>query len=478
MWCTVPLDFAGRRSAEGSRWVGPRRNISAVTQERLTRHELSWLLAQEARGAAKTLRDEVVKVHALSEPAPAPVGTTLDALDDAIEMLSALNTGARGKPRRGRIDLAALIYEVAPNARLAIEPGAGTEVFGDEADLRRMVNLLVTQASAGASQPEVRIRRQEDSVRISVDLGPEIAATGELERRWLSRMATRHGGRFELEGGTQSILLQADGASDQREVHELRQELKQAQELGEAYARELAAVLAGGEIRSEPPPEHSAAGATRFDALRGAALAFERILKGVLEALRGDLALAHKLDTSSELSQSLSRRLAHVSELAADLSPITAASSAEPAGVCELVASCRKVVAALSARAARQDVTVELSSPERLAARAPEKLLNLVLHMLLSHALAATPRGGVVRLVLYKTELGAVLSVEDGGPPIPEASRQALLENAIDPSHLGRPSGLSLLAAHAGAAAFGSTLELREGARRQTEAWLTLPLAD
>jgi two-component system OmpR family sensor kinase len=449
-----------------------------VTQERLTRHELSWLLAQEARGAAKTLRDEVVKVHAFSEPAPMPVGTTLDALDDAIEMLSALNTGARGnKPRRGRIDLAALVYEVAPNARMAIEPGAGTEVFGDEADLRRMVNLLLTQASSGASQPEVHIRRQDDSVRISVDLGPEVAATGELERRWLSRMATRHGGRFELEGGTQSIFLQADGASDQREVHELRQELKQAQELGEAYARELASVLSGGEIRSEPPPQASAAGVARFEAVRGATLAFERAVKGMIEALRGDIVMANKLDANGELAQSLSRRFAQLSEMAADLVQVTGVSSEEAHTRVELVEACRRAMANVAARATKYELELELDAPAALAVRAPEKLLGMVLGMVLSHALAATPRRGLVRVTLYKTELGAVAAIEDGGPPIAEAARLPLLQNSIDPSHLGRPASAALLAAHAGAAALGASLELRESARGQTEAWLTLPLS-
>ena len=46
----------------------------------------------------------------INTPSEAPaVETTLDALDDAISMLSDLNTGARGatKPRRGRIDLPA-----------------------------------------------------------------------------------------------------------------------------------------------------------------------------------------------------------------------------------------------------------------------------------------------------------------------------------------------------------------------------------
>ena len=104
----------------------------------------------------------------------------------------------------------------------------------------------------------MKIRRQGDFVRISADLGPDTAALGELERRWLSRMALRHGGSVELEGGTHSILLQADGAIDQREVTELRKELEQAQQLGEAYARELASVLAAGDVRTEAPPPTNA----------------------------------------------------------------------------------------------------------------------------------------------------------------------------------------------------------------------------
>ncbi|HET9930830.1 MAG TPA: hypothetical protein VFQ35_09095, partial [Polyangiaceae bacterium] len=284
-----------------------------MSNERLTRHEITWLLAQEARGAARTLRSEVGRVSmpsAVPAPGTEPVVTTLDALDDTIEMLSALNTGSRGnKARRGRIDLAALLVEIAPSARIAIEPGAGTEVFGEESELRRMLNLLVNQAAAGATETEVRIRRLGDLIKISVDLGPDAAQAGELERRWLSRMATRHGGSFELDGATQSILLQADGASDQREVHELRKELEQAQQLGEAYARELAAVLGSGDVRSEPPPSvASTDGASRLEVLRGAFSAFERICRSTAEAARTDAAAVAKLDGGADVYQSLTRR--------------------------------------------------------------------------------------------------------------------------------------------------------------------------
>ncbi len=446
-----------------------------VSNERLTRHELTWLLAQEARGAAKTLRDEVVRIRpGASEPAPEPVETTLDALDDAIEMLSELNTGSRGKkPRRGRIDLAALLYEIAPNARIAIEPGAGTEVFGDEADLRRMVNLLVTQAG---SQAVVHIRRHRDWVKISVDLGPDIAAIGELERRWLSRMATRHGGSFELDGATQSILLQADGASDQREVNELRKELEQAQQLGEAYARELAAVLGGGDVRSEPPPSLAGSdGASRLEILRGAFSAFERVCRSTADAARADASAAGKLEGGADLSQSLTRRAQNLSELSSELAAYAELDADEASSEVDLVALCRAAEQAALPKAARRGVVIELSIPQQARVTTKRKLLELLLRELFAHAVAATPRSGRVQLSAYSTEVGTVVAFEDGGPPVPETARAAILRHATDPTSLGRPAGVSLLAAYVVAGALGSELELREGAHGATEAWFRLP---
>ena len=231
-----------------------------VSQDRLTRQELSWLLAQEARGAAKALREGVaqrgVAAPAVVEIQEAPaVETNLDALDDAISRLSELQMGQASKARRGRIDLAALLCEIVPNARIAMETGSGTEVFGEESELRRMLHVLASStnsdpASAETTRTDLSIRREGDWVRIAVDLGPDSSATAELERRWLSRMATRHGGRLELEGGKETLILPADRATE--EVAELRKELEQAQQLGEAYARELAAVFTSSDHVSEP----------------------------------------------------------------------------------------------------------------------------------------------------------------------------------------------------------------------------------
>lgn len=407
------------------------------------------------------------------------VETTLDALDDAISMLSDLNTGARGaaKARRGRIDLAALLMDLSPNTRLAIEPGAGTEVFGDEQDLRRMLNLLVTQAGSATQggAAEVKIRRQAEWVKISVELGPDAGAQ-ELERRWLSRMATRHGGWVELEGGTQSIFLPADGASDQREVVELRKELEQAQQLGETYARELASVLAAGDIRTEPPPPVAPRGGSqRFEALQCAALGLSRTLKGTIDGLRADASLATKeLGEASPLAQSLNKRAASLAEVVADLAIASECPFDEPKSEVSVADLAKAAVADAEPRALRHGVVVELKGPASLKLSTRPKTLQALLRALVHHAISATPREGNVTLSVYAVETGILISAQDGGPSVTEAHRTDVLRNRTDPSAFGRPSGVTLLLAEAAAESLGSTLELRDGPDGQAEVWTLL----
>jgi signal transduction histidine kinase len=422
-----------------------------VPQERLTRHEISWLLAQEARGAAKALRTEVQELHSPRDarPTPPPVQTTLDALDDTIEMLSALNAERRGRGRRGRIDLAALLCEIAPSARISLEPGSGTEVFGDEAELRRMLHLLVGQSSGNLptrAEAEITIRRQGDFVRISTNLGPDTSALGELEHRWLSRMALRHGGSIELEGGTQSILLQADGASDQREVTELRKELAEAQQLGEAYARELASVLVSGDIRTETPPAPLPEPA-RFEGVRSACAAVRRVLRGVPAA----------------------------QELVAELAAVADASLDEAPSELDLGALLTQAAHGFDGRAARAGVELSVQIVGSVTVRRPRGLVDLLIRNLLSQAIAATPRGGEVRATAMATELGPALSVTDGGSALPEASRQDILRHRIDPTSFGRPAGIALVVADAVAATLDAALEVREDGVGRAELWIVLP---
>src|SRR5689334_11281080 len=100
------------------------------------------------------------------------VETTLNALDGAIDLLSELESGPAAPKRRGRIDLVALMMELSPGAKISFEPGAGTEVAGDESEFRRMLHVLVGQASSvgGGGKDTtsgVHVRREGDWVRVT-----------------------------------------------------------------------------------------------------------------------------------------------------------------------------------------------------------------------------------------------------------------------------------------------------------------------
>ncbi|HMJ11189.1 MAG TPA: ATP-binding protein [Polyangiaceae bacterium] len=445
-----------------------------MSNDRLTRQELSWLLAQEARGAARALREGVIQ---LKQPElrdnPPRVETTLDALDDAIGRLSELQAGGRGAPRRGRIDLAALLYQVAPSARIAMKPGDGTEVSGEENELRRMLHVLVNQTNSNPSDaapsasPEVRIRREEDWVKISVELGPDASATAELERRWLSRMTLRHGGRLELEGGTQTIVLPADGSGE--EVHELRKELVQAQQLGEAYARELAAVFAREQPVSEAPPADAPISVQRFEILKSVASALLRPMRGWLDAARTDAGLATEaLGEQAQLTRNLLRRTTSGHELLGELNRVAECPVNEAARRFDLAALAREEAALAQARAARQGVQVQADLPENLEFEGQRSVVALLLRALLDHAILATPREGTVCLRLARAEGSVEVSTEDGGPAIPEAARADLLRQRVNPSSFGRPADLSLLIAEAASACLGSGLALEESTSGKT----------
>ncbi|MFO0569969.1 MAG: hypothetical protein U0263_30260 [Polyangiaceae bacterium] len=455
-----------------------------MSQERLTRQELSWLLAQEARGAARALREGVAQ---LTQPpiagpkieiqaAPA-VETNLDALDEAIARLGELQMGPKGAaPRRGRIDLAALVCEVMPNARIAMDTGSGTEVFGEEQELRRMIHLLVSQtnstpADSGSARPDVEIRRDGEWLKISVELGPDSSATAELERRWLSRMATRHGGRLELEGGTETLFLPADRATE--EMAELRRELEQAQQLGEAYARELAAVFAEATKQPSDPaaaPPPAAPGGERLELVISMSSALVRLTRAWLEGARADIAEAQQqLGGESEIGERLTRRISGAQELFAELERVAQSPLAEAAREVDLVAVLGEIVAQAEARAARHGVRLTLAAPPTAIRLVAPDTFGLAARSLIDHAIAATARDGEVRLKLAGTPHGWTFSVEDGGPLIPPASRHDVLRRRADPTAFGRPEGFSLLVAEVTAPLLGASLSVGESASGRSE---------
>jgi len=438
-----------------------------VHSDRLTRQELTWLLTQEARSAAEKLRKGVAvlaapEIRGLTNPPAPSVETELDALDDAMKMLATLHTGSATRSRRGRIDLAGLLWEVAPNARVSIEPGSGTEVFGDESELRRMIQVLVgstNPASSGSEMgtPELSIRREGPEIRVSVTLGPDSSANAETERAWLSRMATRYGGRLELEGATESILLPADGA-DQREVADLRRELEAAQRQGEAYARELAAVFAYSQA---PTPRFSSqpAEANRtLGALCAMAAGMSAELRNIFSSIERELSVLREVKGS--IPDSLAQHSALGSEIVTDLVRIGQCPVYESIQHLNLADVVRSMMGELEPRATKRGVALKGQIPGHLDLESRPATIALLARTLINDAILATPRGGQVTVSIDATGKGATLTVRDDGPSIPDEALGALLATRLDPSTLGRPSTIALFWAQTLAQHLGTQVEL------------------
>jgi hypothetical protein len=462
-----------------------------VSKGKLTRQELGWLLTQEAQGAAERLRKGVT---ALTQAPPAPgvdasgVDATLSALDDAMKMLANLHqrpVNVRG--RRGRIDLASMLWEVAPEARVSIEPGSGTEVFGDEAELRRMLHVMLGHGSGSGNA--VTIKRDRDEVVIGVVLGPESSANAEAERAWLSRMAIRYGGRHELDGSVELLALPADGVEARDDVAKLRKELDEARAQGEAYARELAAVWSAGEeaiAQSTAPPQaptpadrHGAiarfaggVAATLRSALSpvGRELGELRELRAVTPSRRSspDLDAASRGDVDERL-EGIRRRLLAVQDFVAELAAIGETDPHEPARDTDVIEAVRSEVRALEARAARSGVVLQVrmvpdESPLPTVTRLAPRAVSVVVRLLVGHAISASPRGSSVAIAVFgaTADVGPRLVIDDAGTIVPGVARRALLALEVEPGTFGRPSSVALFAATEIASSLGARVEIAD----------------
>lgn len=454
----------------------------AMSKGRLTRQELGWLLTQEASGAAERLR---VGVQVLKTNAPPPLeeaesnlglDDTLNALDDAMKMLSSLHqkpSGVRG--RRGRIDVAALIWEVAPDARVSIEPGSGTEVFGEEGELRRMLHVFVGHGTGAGSA--ITIKREGDEVRVSVVLGPDSSANAETERAWLSRMAVRYGGRYDLEAGAEVLSLPADGVSERNEREALRKELDEARKQGEAYARELAQVYTHEGVSTAspstiPPPMQKLPTDERFLLLSKFAGGIAAELRSILSpAARAIPAARHPGNPPTALPENVEERwdtvrralsraqdfvgaLAHLGELDPD----------EGSAEVDLVEATRHAVQALAGRAERMGVSLQVREEGVAIGRTAPRAVAVLLRELISQAIAASPRGAevVVTVEPPRLEMGPRVTVDDAGAPIPASARRAFVGLGIEPGTHGRPTSVPLYVANEIATWRGSAFELSD----------------
>jgi len=471
-----------------------------VTSDRLTRNELTWLLAQEARSAAQKLRQGVgipMGLEAMPPPVIIEEGTggvesTLNRLDDAVNMLASLHGHTTTRGRRGKIDVAALVWEVSPEARVQLEMGEGTAVFGDEAELRRMLHVLIGMSgdpSSTGGTPSVTVRRNGDEVRIGVNLGPDTSTSFETERVWLSRMAVRYGGRLELDGATRTLILGADIDTHRRELESLKRELAAAQAQGEAYARELA-VMFNREVSSIPGPPLMPGSisvipplSSRFPVsgdglavLVASVRALGADLRGILSAIGRDIApLRDREGESGEIAASVGRHVTGASEVVADLARLGACPIGELHRSSDVADLVREVVQSDQVRAARHEVRVVVNAPDHLEENVPAASLNVLVHALLDHAISASPPGSEVILTLADDANGPQITFDDAGPALSPTARSGLLSRDFEAIALGRPRALSLIAAYAVAAHLRLTLDIEDGPLGGTRVRLTLP---
>ena len=406
---------------------------------RLTRTELTWLLAQEARSAAHTLRRGVgldasdsVPPPTLFEEGSGSVEGTLNRLDETVRMLASLHSASppvRG--RRGRIDLAALLWEVAPNARVQLTMGEGTLVLGDEGELRRMLQVLLGQAGDPASlqAAEVTLRREGAEIRLGVTLGPDKSPTFDMERAWLVRMAARYAGELHLDGNLQTLVLPAvDVNSERRELETLRRELTLAR------------------LQSEPPHRQSS--------IPGAPAPIA-LLTSIARAV------GHAAKPPTRGSDSAGA----LSDVLSDLSYVETCRWDELPHACDVQRVVEQSVEATLPRANNRHVRVTIQELAAAQEVTNTSLLSCAIKLLLAHAITSSKAGDEVRVRTHLTDGGLELVVDDQGAPIHPEARKAVLSGDLGRLHsteelLTKRAVLPLLLVSAVATHAGFTLRI------------------
>ncbi|MFO0589758.1 MAG: sensor histidine kinase [Polyangiaceae bacterium] len=407
----------------------------------------------------------------------------LNSLDQAVTALASLHGHPIARGRRGKIDVAALLWEIAPEAKVQIEMGDGTTVFGDEAELRRMLQVLIAQSgdpTGGSGTQEIAVRRKDDVVWVEVPLGPDTPATHETERAWLSRMAVRYGGRLDLEGGVQRLALAADVDETARELVSLKKELAAAQAQGEAYARELAALFSKGEAAPGPPsvparPSHRAPGDDSLAVLVAALRSIGAELRGILSAVGREIApFRGQSGEVGEAASSVARHVTAASEVLSDLARVGSFPLGELPRVVDVVELLRDILRDETVRTARHDVKVALEGAESALDVVPAGGLGVLLHALFTHALDATPPGETITITVDAPPSGVLdegsqdiaIVFHDGGAPLSTGALGGVLSREFETLAPGRRSSVALITAHA----IATHLRMRLSIEHATEA--------
>jgi signal transduction histidine kinase len=283
-------------------------------------------------------------------------------------------------------------------------------------------------------------------------------------------MSIRYGGRYELEGGNEVLVLPADGASDRNESVALRKELDEARRQGEVYARELAAVFDRGEEVtrvSTVPPAPGVPSEARLVAMTKICAGIASELRNALGPASRELASMRRHEVTDEQLDTIRRRVAHTQEVVASLASIGELRADELDTEVDLPDLVRQAVKSLAGLSDRDDVKVTIRvRPEggRVYLRRGAKAIGVLVRELVAHAIEASPRGATVEVTIAAAEggAGARLIVDDAGASLPASGRRAFLALETHAGAYGRPSGVPIFLAAELAACQGAMLELSD----------------
>jgi signal transduction histidine kinase len=199
-------------------------------------------------------------------------------------------------------------------------------------------------------------------------------------------------------------------------------------------------------------------------------------IRGILSAIGRDVApLRDRPGDVGEIAASVGRHVTAASEAVADLARVGACPVGELPRHSDVADVLRSVVKADAARAARHDVTVELAAPDDLHEVVQVGALTVLLHVLLHHAISASPPGSKVKIALAERDEALVVTFDDAGPTLPESARLGLLSRDFEVLATGRPTGMGLIAAHTIAAHLRAPLEIEDGPHGGARVRLTVP---
>jgi signal transduction histidine kinase len=183
------------------------------------------------------------------------------------------------------------------------------------------------------------------------------------------------------------------------------------------------------------------------------------------------------LETVERNAQALVK---HVSDLL-DVAQLEAGRMVLDRSRVELVELVRRTASLFEIVARERDLELSVETPESLSLTADPEKLERVLLNLLSNAMKAVPDGGRVRVELRFEDRHAVLSVEDDGPGVPVALREAIFERFRrgDDGTTGRfgGTGLGLAIARELVELHGGRIEVGDGAHGGALFRVILPLA-